>query len=110
MTKIIKMSGQQMGKSELMRQIENDIIRKNPKANFARFKNGTATIEKFIGSNKDKNITDFPEPRDIFSEKSKCTDFDSDCDEKMDATACWLYDPEKGYCPLLNNCEFEKDL
>jgi len=31
----------------------------------------------------------------------RCSDFDDDCRDIPDVLHCWLYDPAKGYCPLL---------
>ena len=30
-----------------------------------------------------------------------CLDFDDDCDGSFCALNCWLYQPERGVCPLL---------
>jgi len=35
---------------------------------------------------------------DVFS---KCKDFDSECVDVRCKTTCWLYQPERGYCPFL---------
>ncbi len=44
---------------------------------------------------------DLKEKTKLFSEKNKCKDFDEDCDDGICATSCWLYQPERGWCPLL---------
>ena len=31
----------------------------------------------------------------------RCLDFDHECPEVKDKAACWLYQPERGYCPFL---------
>lgn len=45
---------------------------------------------------------DLKEKQNLFSEKNKCKDFDEDCDDDICATKCWLHQPERGWCPLLN--------
>jgi hypothetical protein len=30
-----------------------------------------------------------------------CADWDDDCPRVKDKVACWLYQPERGRCPLL---------
>jgi len=44
---------------------------------------------------------DLKEKTKLFSQENKCEDFDEDCDEDICATSCWLYQPERGWCPLL---------
>ena len=31
----------------------------------------------------------------------RCVDCDADCNEVKDVMDCFLYDPERGYCPYL---------
>ena len=42
----------------------------------------------------------------LFTEGSRCKDYDEDC-LGCSYTACWLYDPEQGWCPFLINKESE---
>ena len=32
---------------------------------------------------------------------NRCRDYDRDCEDVSCKTACWLYDPEQGWCPYL---------
>ena len=36
-----------------------------------------------------------------FTLESRCKDFDGDFSKVPCFTACWLYDPEQGWCPFL---------
>ena len=31
----------------------------------------------------------------------RCMDYDHECPDVKDKAACWLYQPERGYCPFL---------
>jgi len=33
---------------------------------------------------------------------NRCSDYDDECVEVCNKTHCFLYDPEKGYCPFLS--------
>lgn len=45
---------------------------------------------------------DLKKKESIFTEETKCLDFDEDCDDDICPTSCWLNQPERGWCPLLN--------
>jgi hypothetical protein len=39
---------------------------------------------------------------DPLGPSNRCRDFDEDCEGIQCKVACWLYDPEQGWCPFLH--------
>ena len=48
------------------------------------------------------NIDTLQKPEEILVEENQCKDFDEDCPGNGGPTNCWLYDPCKGWCPLIS--------
>lgn len=36
-----------------------------------------------------------------------CSDFDKDCNDVVNKTNCWLYQPECGLCPFLKGAKYD---
>lgn len=45
---------------------------------------------------------------EVTREPPRCADFDEDCDD-LDHLHCYLYDPQRGYCPFLRSRTLSKD-
>lgn len=41
-------------------------------------------------------------PETALPPPSRCTDCDADCWDVHLKTNCWVYDPDKGFCPWLH--------
>lgn len=50
-----------------------------------------------------EKLKERPKQINPLGEDNRCRDYDGDCEDVRDKTACWLYDPEQGWCPYLLN-------